>query len=100
MEKKNIDELILTLQREARRVSPGVKDSINGIGFRLLEQVRFGNKDTVFYTLLRCYTANKEKFPDPLVEAFKPENEKHFRILIFSFLAPILGAEQKTEGGE
>jgi len=49
--------------------------------------------------LLRCFKANEKKFPDELVEAFKPENEKYFKTLIFSFLAPILGKEKK-EGGE
>jgi len=73
--------------------------SINDIGFRLLEQTRLGNKDNVFYMLLRCFHSNEEKFPNELVEAFRPENEKYFKTLIFSFLAPILGKE-KTGGEE
>jgi len=48
--------------------------------------------------LLRCFKANEQKFPNALVEAFKPENEKYFKTLIFSFLAPILGKEET--GGE
>lgn len=99
MAEKNIDKLVWTLKQEGHKVSGNLGKSINGIGFRLLEQVRLGNKDNVFYMLLRCFKANEEKFPDDLVEAFKPENEPYFKTLIFSFLAPILGAEKIT-GGE
>jgi CRISPR-associated protein Cst1 len=98
-EKEKINELMWKLKKEGERVKKGLVQSINDIGFRLLEQVRLGNKDNVFYILLRCFAANEEKFPDELVEAFKPENEKYFKTLIFSFLAPILGKEE-TKGGE
>jgi len=99
-EKVNIDKLIKNLKSLGHKVSDNVSHSINDIAFRLLEQVRLGNKDNVYYMLLRCYKANEEKFPDELVEAFKPENEKYFKTLIFSFLAPILGKEEEKEGGE
>ncbi|MEO0127675.1 MAG: hypothetical protein ABIL44_08000 [candidate division WOR-3 bacterium] len=99
MNGKYIDTLVWKLKQKGHEMSGNLMTSINDIGFRLLEQVRLGNKDNVFYMLLRCFKANEEKFPDDLVEAFKPENEPYFKTLIFSFLAPILGAE-KTEGGE
>ncbi|MFN4226528.1 MAG: hypothetical protein ACK4F0_00080 [Candidatus Ratteibacteria bacterium] len=99
MGEKYIDTLVWKLKQEGHRVSKDVAKSINDIGFRLLEQVRLGNKDNVFYMLLRCFKANEEKFPDELVEAFKPENDEYFKTLIFSFLTPILG-EKETEGGE
>lgn len=99
MNRKDIDILVGDLKQKGDNVSVNVRKSINDIGFRLLEQVRLGNKDNVFYMLLRCFKANEEKFPDQLVEAFKPENEEYFKTLIFSFLAPILGAEKETEGG-
>jgi len=97
-EEEKINELISKLKEEGEKIKnmKNLADSINDIGFRLLEQTRLGNKDNVFYMLLRCFTANKQKFPDELAEAFKPENEKYFKTLIFSFLAPILGKE-KTE---
>jgi len=100
-EKEKINGLIEKLKKEGENVNvkEGLAQSINKSGFRLLEQVRLGNKDNVFYILLRCFAANEEKFPDELVEAFKPENEKYFKTLIFSFLAPILGKEE-TKGGE
>ena len=94
---QKIDSLVWKLKEKGTEVKKSVGDALNGIGFRLLEQVRLGNKDNVFYMLLRCFKANEEKFPDELVEAFKPENEKYFKTLIFSFLAPILGNE-KTVG--
>jgi CRISPR-associated protein Cst1 len=95
---QKIDFLVWKLREKGTEVKKSVGDALNGIGFRLLEQVRLGNKDNVFYMLLRCFKANEQKFPNELVEAFKPENEKYFKTLIFSFLAPILGKEET--GGE
>jgi len=89
-----IDNLI----KQGNSLSKGVSSSINNIGFRLLEQTRLGNKDNVFYMLLRCFKANEEEFPAALIEAFKPENEQYFKILIFSFLASVL--RQEKHGGE
>lgn len=74
----------------ARDNSSKLKKSIGDMGFRLLEQVRMGNRDEVFYMLLRCFAANKKEFPDALVSAIKHEDESCFRILLYSFLAPIL----------
>jgi CRISPR-associated protein Cst1 len=99
MSEKYIDALIWELKEEGRKISEDVSKAINDMGFRLLEQVRLGNKDNVFYMLLRCFSANKKKFPYKLVEAFKPENDEYFKILIFSFLSSILGKEQ-IKGGE
>ena len=110
-----IEILIRELQKKGQNISnsnnlKNLEEAINNLGFRLLEQTRLGNKDNVYYMLLRCFHANKQEFPAELVEAFKPENEKYFKTLIFSFLAPILGREDKeaqksqetqgeTEGG-
>jgi len=91
---KKIDSLVYELKQKGEEVKGNLLESLNDIAFRLLEQTRLGNKDNVFYMLLRCFTANKQKFPDELVEVFKPENEKYFKTLIFSFLAPILGKEK------
>ena len=97
---EKIDTLIWKLKREGEKIEGNLVKSINDIAFRLLEQVRLGNKDNVFYMLLRCFKANNQIFPNELVEAFKQENEKYFKTLIFSFLAPILSREEKTKGGE
>ena len=96
---QKIDFLVWKLKEKGTEVKKSVGEAMNDIAFRILEQVRLGNKDNVFYMLLRCFHANQEKFPDELVEAFKPENEKYFKTLIFSFLAPILGQKEK-QGGE
>ncbi len=91
MNGKNIDVLIRELKEKGEKINKEVTESINSVAFRLLEQVRLGNKDSVYYMLLRCFVANEKKFPDELMDAFKPENDKYFKTLIFSFLAPILG---------
>ncbi|MCX7995619.1 MAG: hypothetical protein N3A65_07620 [candidate division WOR-3 bacterium] len=98
MSEKHIDTLVWKVKQRGQEIPSKVAKSIDDLGFRILEQVRLGNKDNVFYMLLRCFKANEEKFPDDLIEAFKPENEPYFKTLIFSFLAPILGGEK--EGGE
>jgi CRISPR-associated protein Cst1 len=113
---RRIDVLIWKLQQRGWSISTGdnfenLADAINKLGSRLLEQVRLGNKDNVYYMLLRCFHVSGHEFPAELVEAFKPENEKFFKTLIFSFLAPILSREDKepqksqktkeeTKGGE
>jgi len=108
---ERINILIWKLKEIGKNIKGNLANSINDMGFRVLEQTRLGNKDNVYYMLLRCFHANKQEFPAELVEAFKPGNEKYFKTLIFSFLAPILGKEDKeaiksqetqgeTEGGE
>jgi len=94
---EKIDDLIWRLKNEGEKIEGNLPKSINDIAFRLLEQVRLGNKDNVFYMLLRCFKANNQIFPNELVEAFKQENEKYFKTLIFSFLAPILSREEKNK---
>jgi len=96
---ERINILIWKLKEAGKNIKGNLAGSINDLGFRLLEQTRLGNKDNVYYMLLRCFKASEEKFPDELIEAFKPENEKYFKTLIFSFLAPILGKEEE-KGGE
>lgn len=96
MRKENIEPLVERLIKIGKEIPEDIKASINDIGFRLLEQVRLGNKDNVFYMLLRCFKAREEKFPDELIEVFKPENETYFRTLLFSFLASILGEKKET----
>ena len=95
--KENIDKLVESLKLEGSKVSSGVSEAINNIAYKLLEQVRLNNKDNVYYILLRCFYSNQEKFPDKLVSAFKPENDKYFKTLIFSFLAPILSNTKNNQ---
>lgn len=91
---KDIDRLVEKLKEKGKKFSQeGIGKSINDIAYKLLEQIRLGNKDNVYYLLLRCFVANGEKMPEELIDVFKLENDKYFKILIFSFLASILGGE-------
>ena len=92
----DVSRLLNKLKVTGQALPPKVIEDLNAIAYRLMEQVRLGNKDNVFYMLLRSFKANNARFPDELVEAFKPENDKYFKTLIFSFLAPVLG---NVEGG-
>lgn len=96
MKERDVEMLVEKLIKRGEEISDETKASINDIGFRLLEQVRLGNKDNVFYMLLRCFKAKEEKFPEELIEVFKPQNEPYFKTLLFSFLAPILGEKKET----
>lgn len=98
MSKGDIEFLVERLIKKGKEIPEDIKASINGIGFRLLEQLRLGNRDDVFYMLLRCFKAKEKEFPNELIEVFKPENEAYFKTLLFSFLASVFGKE--TKGGE
>ncbi len=103
MEERHINTLVKKIKEAGKNTPPDVVTAINDIGFRLLEQVRLNNKENVFYLLLRCFKAKEQKFPDDLIEVFKPENERYFKTLVFTFLASVLERKQartETEGGE
>ncbi len=101
MNEKFINIMVWKLKETGKIIPKEVAESIDKLGFRLLEQIRLGNKDNVFYMLLRCFAGNNKKLPEELVEIFKPEYDDHFKILIYAFLAPIFGEELKqTKGGE
>lgn len=96
------DILIDRLKKDGFNISKNklLSDAINNIGFRLLEKVRLGQRDEVFYMLLRVFAANNEKIPVSLIDAIKTKYEDTlFKSFIYSFLAPILGTKE-LEGGE
>ncbi|MCX8082438.1 MAG: hypothetical protein N3D17_03430 [bacterium] len=98
----NIDILMWNLKEKGKEISRQLASeeelkSIDNIAFRLLEQIRLENKDNVFYILLRWFKTNGKKFPEELIEAFKPENEIYFKTLLFSFLAPILTLQKNIK---
>jgi CRISPR-associated protein Cst1 len=96
------DTLIDRLKREGYKIAKNklLADDINKIGFRLLEKIRLGQRDEVLYMLLRVFTANDVKLPEPLIDAIKTRyDDSLFKSFMYAFLAPILG-EKETEGGE
>jgi inorganic triphosphatase YgiF len=96
----NASELIERLKRTglAFKQDRDLKDAFDRQGYRLLELVRTGARDEVFHSILRIFVSAKKKFPDHLVEAFKPiYSDELFKILLFSFLSGILGKEQEDK---
>lgn len=97
----NSTELIENLKRKGNDYKKELGSSFENMGYRLLEQARAGKRDDVFYGILRIFVANKMKFPDELVEAFKPiYSEEMFKVFIFSFLSGIIGKEQQNENNK
>ena len=75
-----------------------LKDAFDRQGYRILELVRAGRRDEVFHSILRIFVSTKERFPEILVEAFKPVySDDLFKVFLFSFLTGILGKEEKEE---
>lgn len=95
---RNASGLVDNLTRKGYALKKELGDAFENMGYRLLEQARAGKRDDVYYSILRIFVANKRKFPDDLVEAFKPiYSEEMFKVFIFSFLSGIIGKENKIE---
>jgi len=95
---KNCSEIIERLTRLGYALKKDLGEPFSNAGYRLLEQTRAGKRDDVYYGILRIFVANNRKFPDDLVEAFKPiYSEEMFKVFIFSFLSGIIGKEQQAE---
>lgn len=95
---RNASNLVDKLSRKGHAFKKELGDAFENMGYRLLEQTRAGKRDDVYYGILRIFVANKRKFPDELVEAFKPiYTDEMFKVFIFSFLSGIIGKEKQTE---
>jgi len=92
-----VSELIEKLKEEGLDLRKSdLKKAFDQQGYRILELVRTGKRDAVFYTILRIFVSARKKFPSELVEAFKPVySDELFKIFLFSFLSSVLG-EEKT----
>lgn len=97
------DNVIEKLKSDGRKIlnNSSLTKAIDGIGFKLLEKIRLGQRDEVMYLLLRTFKAHNQKLPDSLIEALKTKWEDGlFKSFMYAFLSPILGKETKPEGGE
>ena len=95
---KNSSNLVEVLTKKGHVYKKDLGDAFQSMGYRLLEQTRAGKRDDVYYGILRIFVAQNKKFPDDLVEAFKPiYTDEMFKVFIFSFLSGIIGKEQQTE---
>ncbi len=96
---KNSSDLIDKLRKlgERMREKKEIKEAFDNIIFRIMEQVRLGKRDSVYYMMFRVFKANEEKFPEELVEPFKPVySDELFKVMIFSFLSGIMkGGKEK-----
>lgn len=94
----NASGLVDKLTRRGYAFKKELGEAFENMGYRLLEQTRAGKREDVYYGILRIFVSRNRKFPDVLVEAFKPiYSEEMFKVFIFSFLSGIIGKEQKNE---
>lgn len=94
----NTSDLVDALMRKGHAYKKELGDAFQNVGYRLLEQTRAGKRDDVYYGILRVFVSQNKKFPDDLVEAFKPiYSDEMFKVFIFSFLSGIIGKDQQTE---
>ncbi|PJJ76157.1 hypothetical protein BXY57_1761 [Thermoflavifilum aggregans] len=94
----NASELVEDLKRKGYTCSSKIKKSFDLMGYRILEQVRYGKRDEVFHAILRIFMAAEEPFPKVLTEAFKPiYPDDLFKVFLFSFLSGVLNNQQKPK---
>ena len=95
---RNTSDLVDALMRKGYAFRKDLGDAFQNVGYRLLEQTRAGKRDDVYYGILRVFVSQNKKFPDDLVEAFKPiYTDEMFKVFIFSFLSGIIGKEKQNE---
>lgn len=94
----NTSDLVDSLMRKGHFYRKELGDAFQNVGYRLLEQTRACKRDDVYYGILRIFVSQNKKFPDDLVEAFKPiYSNEMFKVFIFSFLSGIIGKEKQNE---
>ena len=95
---KNASDMVDKLTKLGYGLKKELGGAFESMGYRLLEQARAGKREDVYYGILRIFVASKIKFPDDLVEAFKPVySDEMFKVFIFSFLSGIIGKEKQNE---
>lgn len=90
IEKTDPDFLIERLKRVGWSYSKDgdLKEAINKIALRLLEQIRLGKRDAVIGILMRIFTTRNIKFPTELLEPLKPKYDLNlFRAFMYAFLS-------------
>jgi hypothetical protein len=95
---ENESALIDRLTAKGHYYKKELGDAFENMGYRLLEQARAGKRDDVYYGILRIFVSYQKKFPNDLIEAFKPIYSKEmFKVFIFSFLSGIIGKDQQNK---
>lgn len=96
MAAQSASELLDRLKRYgyALRQDSGLKDAFENQGYRLMQLIRAGKREEVFYSLLRIFVANRREMQLLMIEPFKPVYPDNlFKIFLFAFLSGVLGQE-------
>jgi len=92
---EKVSHLMDDLRRLGYAIQKDLGENFRKSGYRLLEQIRAGQKNEVFYGISRIFISHNRNVPDAIHEAFKPyyDNET-FQCLMYTFLS---SAIEKTE---
>ncbi len=95
---ENASDLVDRLRNKGFFYKSKLGNSFQTMGYKILEQVRYGKKADTFHSIMRIFWSHKEILPDDLAEAFKPiYSEEMFKVFIFSFLSGIIGKSNQNE---
>lgn len=103
LKKGEPDFLIENLTREGDKIArrnEDLRQAIEKEFFRILEQVRLGNRDKVIGMLIRNFAVKEIPVPNELIEAIKPKYDiSLFKAFMYAFLSGFVRSEDK-KGGE
>ena len=83
-----------TIRHETQRLSPSLQDSIFKMRFKLIEQIRVGNKDAVFGIITRIFVSYSERLPFFIIDIF--EDDVNFK----SYMYTLIGSVREKGGKE
>ncbi|KYO67335.1 hypothetical protein [Thermovenabulum gondwanense] len=74
------------------------KKAPKSITFRILELIRLGKRDEVFYIILREFVNAQQEVDQSLIKAFNPRySVESFKVLVYSFLSGLLEKFEEIE---
>lgn len=86
----SLSERLKKVGYKVKNRHPALRESLEKIGFRLMELLRAGRREEAFYLILRTYIAHGEGFPRPLAYAFSPAfHPEETQLLVYHFLSAV-----------
>lgn len=81
-----------TVKYETQRLSPSLQDSIFKMRFKLIEQIRVGNKDAVFVIITRIFVSHSVRLPLFIIEIF--EDNDNFKSNMYTLIGSVKEIEK------
>lgn len=81
-----------TVKYETQRLSPSLQDSIFKMRFKLIEQIRVGNKDAVFGIITRIFVSHSVRLPLFIIGIF--EDDVNFKSNMYTLIGSVKEMEK------